>query len=142
MLDKTKANFKAMRESLGMSQQLLADIMDVNKFSVKRWESVSFDKYAPEEAWDILEHYQELQQQVIQAGLDRVILTHADLGSLNEVNLTYWFNEEEYEKAHPGEGRFWQMANANSRILAYLLRDQGYKVTFDFPGLKKTLEKE
>ena len=36
---RTKAEFRAIREQLGMSQSVLADMMDVQDRSVRRWES-------------------------------------------------------------------------------------------------------
>ena len=138
-MSKSKAQFKAMRELLGMSQQLLADLLSVDVRSVKRWESPTATAYksAPDDAWELLDKYLEQQQWAVETGLQKVEETEDQMGRPpREVSLTYWFSEEAYEAAHPGEGRFWQMANANSRIVAAILRMDGYTVNFDFPGLK------
>lgn len=129
---RTKADLKARREMLGMSQQLFASILGVDVRSVKRWESPDAVEYkeAPSEAWDVIEGFAQQQAWVIETALD-----NADASGADEVSLTYWRSEAEYEAAHPGEGKFWQMANANSRLIAFLLEDDGYDVDFDFPGM-------
>lgn len=140
---KTKADFKAMREGLGMSQALLADLMGVHVKSVKRWEQPNETAYhnAPQDAWDILREYQARQREIVDFAIAKAVELDATMpdGAVPTVSLTYWFSEDEYEQAHPGEGRFWQMANANSRLTAYLLRGRGYEVDFNYPGLAATV---
>ena len=38
-MERTKADFKALRETVGMSQQALADALHVDKRSIQRWEA-------------------------------------------------------------------------------------------------------
>lgn len=135
---KTKADFKAKRELLGMSQQLLADLLKVDIRSVKRWESPTATAYknAPQDAWDILDHYLERQTWTVETALDKFDELNEQTG-LAKASLTYWFSEKDYENAHPGEGKFWQMANANSRLIASQLLAEGYEVDFNFGGLKE-----
>lgn len=133
----TKANFKALRESLGMSQHLLAYLMGVDKRSVQRWESPSATAYraAPEEAWELLEGFLKRQEWVVETSLEKADEVEEELGEARSFQITYWLSEDEYEQAHPGEGTFWQMANANSRLVAATLRAEGREVEFGFPGL-------
>ena len=42
-MKRSKADFKAMREMVGMSQSLLAKRLGVTTTSVKRWERPDFD---------------------------------------------------------------------------------------------------
>lgn len=137
---RTKADFKALRELLGMSQQLLADLLNVRVLSVKRWENPGYDWEAPEEAWKILDEYRAKQIEIIESAIDKAHELEEITGggqSPTTIHLTYWHNEEEYEDAHPGEGRFWQMANANSRLLSYLLYMDYFNIEFDFPGIRR-----
>ena len=146
-MQKTKANFKALRETVGMSQQYLADILGVNVRSIKRWENPKATDYgvAPQDAWDVLEDARKAQKTIVEMGVKQVKqlekrMSEESDADLNEVGLTYWFSENEYEKAHPGQGREWQMANANSRMVAFELEKLGYSVNFDFPGIKSITE--
>ena len=131
----TKKNFKAMRELLGMSQQLLADLMQVDVRSVRRWESPKMEDYRPpEDAWDILERFHEKQNWIIDTTLSNLDEVEEQMeGKPRTVNLSYWASAEEYEAAHPGEGKYWQMANANSRAVAVALGDE-YEVEFGGDG--------
>lgn len=137
---RSKADFKAKREGLGMSQSLLAELLGVNRVSVKRWESPSFEWTPPKDAWDLLEEYEKLQGTVVDAAVQQVRKTAREHGVPDAVDLAYWHSEADYERAHPGEGRFWQMANANSRIIARILEDEGYGVVFGFPGVERVEE--
>ena len=139
---RTKADFKALRESLGISQQLLADLLGINEKSVRRWEKRHDQGFynPPQEAWDLLDDFRKKQLWVVESALQKVEEIEKNANqSPRLVNLTYWQNEREYEKAHPTEGRYYQMANANSRIAAAVLEMRGYSVSFDFPGLEKVL---
>lgn len=143
-MKRTKASFKALRESLGISQQLLADLAGVNIKTVKRWESPKQVAYgmAPDDVWEILFECQEKQDWVINTALDKAEEIMEEYGEPHSFALTYWSSEEEYEQAHPGEGRFWQVSNARTRILSRELRNMGFEVTLDFPGIKAILEAE
>lgn len=137
-MSRSKASFKALRETLGMSQQLLAELLHVDLRSVKRWESPTATAYkaAPDDAWELLESYAEKQAWVVETALDDVAETEERHGEPDVVSLTYWTSADQFEAAHPGWGQFWQMANANSRLIAWTLRNEGYQVDFDFPGLE------
>ena len=121
-MEHTKPNFKALRETLGVSQRLLADMLH-------DWE-------APGDAWKVLETFLERQEWMIDTTLDKVDDIEDTMGASHAVSLTYWLNEDEYEEAHPGDGKYWQTANATSRIVGAILRGEGREVNFNFPGLK------
>ena len=129
---RSKTNFRAIREMLGMSQQLMADLLDVDVRSVKRWESPKAVGYkAPDDAWDLLNEWRQRQNWVIEATLDNLGEVEEEMGGKpRTVRLSYWFSAEEYESFHPGEGPYWQMANANSRAVAVNLSPDIYDVDF------------
>lgn len=65
--------------------------------------------------------------------VDKVHETEEDVGNgLEGVVLTYWHGAEQFEAAHPGEGESWQMANANSRLVAEHLESEGYEVHYSY----------
>lgn len=51
------------------------------------------------------------------------------------MDLTYWHDAAEYEAAHPGEGPYWRMANANSRLAGSILSMDSFEVRYGFHGL-------
>ncbi len=54
-MQKTKANFRALREMIGYTQLELADMFGVSAYSVKRWERPDrVQNNPPDEAWDFL----------------------------------------------------------------------------------------
>lgn len=138
---RTKADLKARREGLGMSQSLMAELLGVRTMTVKRWENPNTEWTAPEDAWKLLENFEQKQQDVVEAAFDIVAEQAEELGELPSViNLTYWRDAESYEREHPGEGKFWQMANANSRLIAFVLEQDVYTVEFNFKGLNNLIE--
>lgn len=143
-MDRTKADFKALRELIGMSQSLLAEELKCNVKSVKRWENPSYEEsIPPQEAWEILAKYRQLQEWHVDNALDILSQKEEELESAPAcIDLTYWQSADEYEKAHPGEGKYFQMANANSRFVAHELMMEGYDISFKFAGLKATLKQE
>ena len=60
----TKADFRAMREQTGYSQQALADALDVNIRTIKRWEHEADASQPPADAWELLEAALDTQRQM------------------------------------------------------------------------------
>ena len=52
---RTKADFKALRETCGLSQQNVADALGVHLQTIKRWEKPSFPYAVPDDAFDYLD---------------------------------------------------------------------------------------
>ena len=123
---RSKADFKALRETVGMSRATLADRLDVSQ-----------------DAWDVLDEARKRQLEIVTYAVHKIKGIEREMGGTPEqVDLTYWHNEEEYIAAHPDEGVDWQMANANSRLVAHELERMKYRVSFNFPGLKAIVDEE
>lgn len=130
---RNKAEFRALRETVGMSQQLLADMLDVEVRSVKRWEHPNGSE-PPNDAWDVLAEARERQVWVVDAAVDKAHEIESDAGrSPNAVQITYWPNAAAYENAHPDEDYSWMMANANARLIALELTRLKFDVRFKYP---------
>ena len=141
-MERTKADFKALRETVGMSQSVLAEYLGVSQRSVRRWESPDYDWQPPQDAWDVLDEARKRQLEIVTYAVHKIKGIEREMCDAPEqVDLTYWRSEEDYVKAHPDEGIDWQMANANSRLVAHELERMKYKVSFNFPGLKAILNK-
>lgn len=138
MDNRTKTDFRALREMVGMTQSVLAHQLGVQVISVKRWENPSTEWMPPQDAWDVLDDARERQKWVVSTAVDKALETTEQAERDPEViDLTYWHSAEDYEQAHPGEGWGWQMANANSRLAAARLEELGYKVAFGWGGMSE-----
>ena len=134
---RSKAEFRAIREQIGMTQAALADELGVEIRSVKRWEKPSPDGWyqPPQDAWDVLDAALEQQHRIVDAAIAKVDEIMASMGSLPEaVELKYWLSESDYVSwstdADYGIDGDWRMANANTRACATVLRLRGIAVRF------------
>lgn len=126
-----KAAFAATRETVGMTQTELARRMGVEVRSVKRWESPKAEGYhAPDAAWDVLDAALAAQDKAVEFALAKVDGIIAEAGRPpKSVRLRYWRSQDEYDAVHePADGGSFRMANANSRLVASVLRLRGIVV--------------
>nr|DAQ31604.1 MAG TPA: helix-turn-helix domain protein [Caudoviricetes sp.] len=125
---RSKQEFKALREQVGMSQTDLALALGVAERSVKRWESIKYSNYsAPQDAWDILDDALNLQRQVISAALGQIDEAAQEVGGYPaSVKLVYWSSQAEYDEYHcVDDDGDWRQANATARIVSYALHERG-----------------
>ena len=133
---RNKAEFRAIREAVGMTQAALADELGVEARSVKRWESPAAAQQPPQDAWDVLDAALDRQREFVGFALDKVHDVMDETGGAPQsVVLTYWANADEYEAASTdaamGVDGDWRMANANARALAAILWAEGVDVLWD-----------
>ena len=69
---RTLAEFRAIRETVGMTQGMLADALGVEPRSVRRWESPSAPQVPPQDAWDVLDSALDTQRQGIASALGEI----------------------------------------------------------------------
>ena len=130
---RTKAEFRAIRETVGMTQAALADELGVQERSVKRWEGKDAPQVPPEDAWDVLGAALDRQREVVLFALSKVYEISDEMGDEPiHVSLPYWSCAEDYEAsftdAANGIHGDWRMANANARVLAAILWAEGVEV--------------
>ena len=137
---RTKAEFRALRELVGMTQAALAAELGVEVRSVKRWEKPLPDGWyqPPNDAWDVLDEARERQREAVASACEVVDAALAATGRMpEEVTLAYWLGEGEYAQfstdADKGIEGDWRMANANARVAASVLAYRGCNVRF-VPG--------
>lgn len=128
--ERTKAEFRAIRETVGMTQGMLADALGVEQRSVRRWESPTNDYYPPQDAWDALDAALSAQRRGIAAALGKVDELAEEHGSYpKSVMLPYWSSQDAYDDWHyADDGGDWRMANATNRLLAHVLHERGIRV--------------
>lgn len=128
---RTLAEFRALRETVGMTQGMLAERLGVEPRSVRRWESPRYEGYRPpQDAWDALDAALGTQRRGISAALDKLDEIAQERGALPEsVMLPYWTSQEAYDSGHyVDDGGDWRMANATNRMLAEMLHERGIEV--------------
>lgn len=126
-----KAAFRVLRDTLGLTQEALADILGTDSGSVRQWEDITWACRPPETAWETVRNLREGQLLVINGALEAA---RANLGC---VDLIYYDDELEYAADDPvGSTQMWQYLNANTRLIAHELERQGCKVRYRFNSLR------
>ncbi len=118
---RTKAEFRATLNMLGMTLDILADELDVSSDEVWDW-SHRDSTQIPDEAWEVLDRYKDLQMQVVTYALgkiDEIAQEHGHYPS--EVTLHQWASQGSYDQHHD-DGGDYRMANATSLLLAFTMR--------------------
>ena len=126
----SKADFRALRETVGLSQQDMADALEVDIRSVKRWEAPNYDNQPVSAAWALLERYHALHVRAVEIAVEQVERIISKLGHAPQsVRVTYWRDQAEYDVHGRDRGPFG-VANANSRAVAEALRQYGVMTEF------------
>lgn len=127
----TAANYRALREICGVTQQQVADVLGVSVLTVKKWEKGV--NRVPDDALAFIreaaaEHTQAVRAEVAEAA------SSAQPGSA--LCLTYYRTQEqadlEAELAGETAGPY-QFLNAVRRSVGERLIDMGYLVSFKYP---------
>lgn len=129
-----KADFKALRERVGLSQQDVASALDVNIKTVKNWENPKQERYLiPVDAWDYLEDAAELQRKQVSYAC-AVIAQQVEAFGMEPVTvpITYYRDQKMYDEFGRDPGPFGQ-ANANARAIGYELERRGIDVEYRYP---------
>ena len=133
-MERTKADFKALRERVCLSQQDVADAIMVSIKSVKRWENPSVSYEAPADAWEYLENVLEVQSNQVSYALGVLAKQVEQLGGEQSVvPITYYRDQEMYDKYGRDDEPFgW--ANNVARMTAYELERRGIGYKFRYPN--------
>lgn len=130
---RTKADFRALRESAGLTQSAVADACEVRVLTVKRWEDERTDWEPPADAWHLVDDAMAAQREAVKAAEGVVTDAAADAaGYPREVTLSYWRTQAQYD-AHKADGADFAVVNATARATAQRLRELGFEVRFAYP---------
>lgn len=125
-MQKSGIAFRFRRDAIGLSQQDIADAVDVSRRTVKYWEQDAYS--VPEDAWEYLSHMEKVFQKGVTAGLLQVAEVTKQLGTApNEVALTYFRSQEDYDRYGRDAGSFG-FRNAMTREIARKLKERGQKI--------------
>lgn len=126
---RSKAEFRALRESVGMSQADVAKKLGVTVRSVRRWETPEPGyRGAPDDAWAMLDDALAKQDAVVAGALDM-----AEAMPHGSVQLTYYRDQTQFDLFGREPGEPYGQANASARMTADALRCQGVEVSFAYP---------
>lgn len=130
---KSKADFKALRERVGLSQADIATALGVNIKTVKRWEQPQFPYGAPQDAWDYLDSVLATQKQQVQYSLDVIAEQIEEFGKEPKtVTITYYRDQAMYDEYGRDDGPYgW--TNAVARATAVELDRRGIDYEFCYP---------
>lgn len=127
---RTKADFRALRESLGMTQQDVADEAGVAVRTVKRWENPD-GQDAPEDVVAFLVACKTAMDADVALYLD-VVRKETDKEAT--VMVPYYRTQEDLDAVQINQGADLPVGyvNALSRRIAERLSDEGYDVSFEY----------
>lgn len=129
----TAADFRAMREGLGLSQADVAKAMMVNAQTVKRWENGRYP--VPDDAWRWLKRVKQSSDCAVNDAFSSLV----ESGASGTVHVTYYRTQDEFDAFGRDVG-FFGVANANSRKVAELLERRGIRCEFHYPGESAVVE--
>lgn len=122
---RSKAEFRILRETVGLSQTYLAQLIDVHVMTVKDWENPSKTRWNPNmKAWETLDAYKENLMHTVDQQFTQ-ITQQADTRAC----LVYFRTQKDYEDyTHSTE--YYGVANACTRLLALRLETAGIPVQY------------
>lgn len=126
----TKADFRAMREECGLTQQDAADALGVRVLTVKRWERPGFPE-PPDDAWAYLNSMRDRMVEMAEFAADKAVELSDETGA-GAIALTYFRDQSQYDEAGRDGGPVG-FANAVARLTASYLEVEGFYVEFRYP---------
>lgn len=129
-----KADFKALRELCGLSQQDVADALGVRLTSAKRWENPRTENgwyEPPEDAWAYLDSMRELMESQADFICERAIDLR-DATGVTEAEVTYYRGQAEFDASSTSGGPVG-FVNATARLAGLYLESEGFEVRFVYP---------
>lgn len=132
-MERGKADFRALREELGLTQKDVAEQLGVQAQTVKKWEALNHPYDPPESAWMWLEDMDTQRILLAERAVDAVKgLEMREGAEPQEVTLKYFRDQDDYNRHGRDDGPFG-LVNARSRSIAKELRRQGFRVRFVYP---------
>lgn len=127
----TKADFRAIRETIGLTQGDVAKALGVALRTVKRWEHPDWQE-PPEDAWEWLLDMHDLHDALVDEAVDRALAIVGERGEPAAVVTTYYREQSQYD-AHGRDEGLYGFANSIAREVAHDLNGEGIETEFRYP---------
>ena len=127
----TKADFRATRETIGLTQGDVAKALGVSLRTVKRWEHPDWQE-PPEDAWAWLLEMHERHDALVDEAVDRALVIASERSEPESVVITYYRDQAQYD-AHGREPGPYGFANSVAREVALDLNGEGIETEFRYP---------
>lgn len=131
----TKADFRAIRETIGLTQGDVAKALGVAPRTVKRWEHPDWQE-PPEDAWEWLLGMLERHDAAVDAMVDRILAIVAKRGAPEVVAITYFRDQSQYDACGRDDGPYG-FVNSIAREVALDLAGEGIETEFRYPGKQR-----
>ena len=129
---RSKADLRARREMLGLTQGDVADMLGVTVMSVNRWERPGKND-APTEAWELIEGYERRMAGAVDACVSIAEDAAAKAGKPPKaVQITVFRSQKDYDRWGRDDGLF-HFARACAFDAAGTRASEGCDVEFVYP---------
>ena len=126
----TKADFRAKRETMGLTQGDVARACGVSLRTVKRWEHPDWQE-PPDDAWEWLIGMHDRHDAAVDAMVDQA-LEMARRHDLEMVAITYYRDQAQYDACGRDDGPVG-FVNSIAREAALDLNGEGVETEFRYP---------
>lgn len=131
-MEHTKAQFKATRERVGLSQEAVADALGNAVRTVKRWEDPNYQQ-PPKDAWAYLESALKQHVEAVNKSVEMVKQIGEKVGNLpDHVDLLFYRTQHQYDLYGRDPGNY-MIVNARAREIAVRLEQLGVETRFHYP---------
>ena len=127
----TKADFRAIRETIGLTQGDVAKALGVALRTVKRWEHPDRQE-PPEDAWAWLMDMHDRHDAMVDEAVDKALAIVGERGEPAAVVITYYRDQAQHD-AHGREPGPYGFANSVAREVALDLNGEGIETEFRYP---------
>lgn len=134
-MQRTKANFRALREKMDISQDTLAMHVHVSPKTMKNWENPNHPMNPPEDVWQWLIDKHFIFTNTINNALDKVEEIKKQVGNYPKyVTLTYYRSQYEYNKHAREHAGSFAFVNAMTRATGLELERLGIEILYTYPN--------
>ena len=127
----TKADFRAIRETIGLTQGDVAKACGVSLRTVKRWEHPDWQE-PPDDAWEWLLDMHDRHDALVDEAVNRALAIVGERGEPAAVVITYYRDQPQYD-AHGRDPGPYGFANSVAREVALDLNGEGIETEFRYP---------